>query len=176
MLLLTSFGSAQGLQQLKQQLQAAKGYKDKIYVLDALATYYSWSVGKDSLAEIYGEQQLAIAKQSASKELMALAYHLNGIRLLEKSLEKEVELGKKYFDQVIRFAKENNLPFYEASAYTGLSKLYFNYQELDGDKAIELGNKALEIASSISNDSLKALSIVAMMVYFLFVLFNVISN
>ncbi len=51
---------AQDVQKLQEQLEAAKTYQDKIYALDALANYYTWSLSKDSVAEVYGNKQIFV--------------------------------------------------------------------------------------------------------------------
>ena len=157
--------SAQNLQKLEQQLQTAKTNRNKIYALYAIADYYTYTLGKDSMANLYGDKQIALANQTGNKELMALAYYLEGERLIQTvPSEKRFGRAKDCLYRTIQIAIQNNLAFYGAAAYIALSRPYYIGFEIDGDKALELGNNALKLSTSIANDSLLSLSLVSISV------------
>lgn len=137
-LLFTNFLlSGQKLQKLEQQLQTAKTNRNKIYAFYALADYYTSTLGKDSIANLYGDKQIALANQTENKELMALAYYLEGERLIQAiPSEKRFGRAKDCLHRTIQIEAQNNLPFYGAIAYIALSIPYYNGFEIDGDKAI----------------------------------------
>jgi signal transduction histidine kinase len=147
---------------LQQQYKAANSYPDKIYALDALANYYVWTEGGYGEANTYGQQMISLAKESTSKELLAKSYILNGIRLVEAiPSTKRNEEARAYFGQAIEIAKGNKLPFYEASAYIGLSGIQFHLVVGDGDEMLRWGRQALALSTAIANDSLSAMSLIA---------------
>ncbi|MBD0296003.1 MAG: hypothetical protein ICV84_12505 [Flavisolibacter sp.] len=156
------FAFAQDLPVLQQQYKAANTYKDKVYALDALANYYTWTEGGYSEANAYGKQMINLAVESKSKELLALAYVLNGIRVVETFATTESEKeGRDYFAQAIQIARENKLPFYEAAAYIGLSGIQFQLVAADGDELLKWGKQALTLSTAIANDSLRVMSLIA---------------
>jgi signal transduction histidine kinase len=163
LLLNTLITSAQDVGNLQKHLQQAKTPKDKIYALDALANYYSWTEGGHDEAKTYGQQMIALAEESKNTEFVALAYILNGIRLVEvtPSTEREKEL-RGYFAKAIQIAKEHKLPFYEAAAYIGLSGIHFHVVLADGDEMLRWGTQAFRLSIAIANDSLRVLSLVAL--------------
>src|SRR6476619_3030807 len=85
---------AQSLPELRKQLKRVKSDMDKIYTLDALANHYTWTEGGYADAKTYGQQMISVAEETKDKELLALPYLLNGIRLTEAlpSTEREKEL------------------------------------------------------------------------------------
>lgn len=139
---------AQDIQTLQLQLKKAISTRDKIYTLDALANFYTWTEKGYDKAKLYGNQMISIAEERGDKELLALANVLNGIRLVQAipSADREKEL-QKYFEEAIRIAKENRLPFYEAAAYIGLSGLQFHTVTADGDSMLRWGNEAMRLAT-----------------------------
>ena len=155
--------AAQDLHLLQQQLQAAESNKDKIYALDGLANYFTWTEGGYDEAKAYGQKMIELAEHNKDKELTALAYILNGIRLVEAvpSTEREKEL-RGYFDRAIQIANENKLPFYEASAWIGLSGIPFQVVLVDGDEALQWGKQALTLSMAIAHDSLRSMALIAM--------------
>lgn len=154
--------AAQDLIQLQHRLKAASSPVHRLNALDALANYYTWTEGGNDAARSYGEQMIALARESGDNKLMALAYILNGIRLVEAipSTEREKEL-RRFFDSAIQIAKTHKLPFYEASAYIGLSGIPFHIIRGDGDEMLRWGEDALRLANGISDDSLKSMSMIA---------------
>src|SRR4051794_40630591 len=92
-LLLTFISSAQNLQTLQQQLHVARTNRDKIYALYALSDYYTYTLGKDSMADLYGDKQIALANHTGNKELIALAYYLEGERLIQ-TIPSEKRFGR----------------------------------------------------------------------------------
>jgi len=153
---------AQSLPELQKQLKRVNSDKDKIYALDALANYYTWTEGGYTDAQVYGQQMISAAEKTSNKELLAMAYVLNGIRLTEAlpSTEREKEL-RGYYAKAIQIAKDNNLPFYEAAAYIGLSGIQFHTVSADPDEMLGWGTQAARLATSISNDSLQTMAVVA---------------
>jgi hypothetical protein len=126
-MLLVFAATAQDLKKLQHRLIVATSRLDRLHALDALANYYTWTAGGNDEARAYGKQMITLATESGDSKLIALAYILNGIRLVEAvpSTEREKEL-RSYFDAAIQISKKHNLPFYEASAYIGLSGIPFH--------------------------------------------------
>ncbi|MBD0276840.1 MAG: tetratricopeptide repeat protein [Flavisolibacter sp.] len=155
--------AAQDLKGLQQQLQTAKSDKDKLYALDALANYFTWTEGGYDAAKAYGRQMISLAEQTKNKELTTLTYILNGIRLVEAvpSTEREKEL-RGYFEKAVQIAQESHLPFYEACAWVGLSGIPYQVVLVDGDEELQWGKKALNLSTALANDSLKAMALIAM--------------
>ncbi len=153
---------AQDLKQLQHQANATQTVKQKILSLDALANYYSFTDGGSTKARANGLEIIALAEENKKPDLIAMAYVLNGIRLVEAipTSEGEIEM-RGYFTKAILIAQSNKLPFYEASAYIGLSGIHFHTNLMDGDEALKWGKKALSLSSAIANDSLTAMSHVA---------------
>ena len=154
--------TAQDLKKLQDQLTASTSNLDKMHALDALANYYTWTEGGYDEATAYGRQMIKLATESRDNKLIALAYVLNGLRLVEAipSTEREKEL-RNYFDTAVQIAKKYNLPFYEASAYIGLAGIQFHVVLADGDEMSKWGEDALRLSTSISNDSLRSMAMVA---------------
>jgi hypothetical protein len=69
--------SAQNLELLQQQYQHASTVQDKLYTLDALANYFTWTEGGYDKAKFYGQQMISLAQKSNRKELFTLSYLLS---------------------------------------------------------------------------------------------------
>jgi two-component system, NtrC family, sensor kinase len=163
--LFLSIAYSQGLETLQQQLESARFSQEKIYALHYLAVYYTNTLGKDSMADMYGDQQIAFAKQTGDNELIALAYFLEGERLIKMvPSEKRFARAKVYLYRTIEIAQQHNLPFYGASAYIALSRPFYFSFEIDGNKALVLAQNAVKLSKAISNDSLLSLSFTYMAV------------
>ena len=137
---------------LNRQLVHAVTVPDRMYWLNAQATYY---IGYDnSRAEELGARLLAIADSSRNREWMIKAFLYSADRFYvfgyeQQSINKGLEYSQKAFD----IAKASHLDEYTCWAYLSLARGYLSNSELD--KAINSNNMALSVASSIENDSLK---------------------
>lgn len=137
---------------LNRQLAHASTVPDRMYWLNAQASYY---IGFDnSRAEELGVRLLAIADSSRNRAWMIKAFLYSADRYYEfgyeqQSINKGLEFSRKAFDM----AKASHLDEYTCWAYLSLARGYRSNGELD--RAINSNNMALSIASSADNDSLK---------------------
>jgi hypothetical protein len=152
LLICTSFSPAQNLQELKLKLQQAKTDREKVHALDSLAMAYLWIFqgGKDSIANIYGYEAIAVAEKSGDKELKAEALLSNGTRMINSTQKK----GDSIFNYVIQVAQESHLPLYEGRAYLGLVDCDLYRGTRNPELDLKYINLAKGIAESLSDDSL----------------------
>jgi tetratricopeptide (TPR) repeat protein len=137
---------------LKRQLAHAITVPDKMYWLNAQATYY---IGFDnSRAEELGSRMLAIADSSRNREWMIKACLYSADRYYEFGyVQQSINKGLAYSQKAFDIAKASHSDEYACWAYLAMARGYRSNGELD--KAINSINMALSVASSIDNDSLK---------------------
>lgn len=156
--------SSQDVEALKKKLDLAKTQEEKLPILDSLARMY-FKYGNDSVAKIYSAQQLSIANNSNDIKLKAETLFKNGDSRLEnpgRLSPQRFEESIDFFNRTVVYARQNNLPDYEANAYIKLSTIYRTSFSIDINKSIEYANLAQNIAGLTDNDSLKILSMIAL--------------
>jgi tetratricopeptide (TPR) repeat protein len=137
---------------LNREYANAKTIEDRLRWMDALGKYYM-GIDKEK-SEYYGSQIIAVADSSRNRELIAKAYLYNADRCFSMVHLKEYSArGIEYSNKALEIARSNNLPEYQAWAYSYLARgLRVSGQV---DQAINNNIQAVAIASNLKNDSLK---------------------
>lgn len=137
---------------LKRNLQQAKTDKAKVQWLGELASFYMNI--NTPLADDYGKKELEIAELSRDRKLMLEALLDNAYRYYSNSnVQEHIKRAHDLTHRALTLAKESQDNEYVAWTYT-----YMAWgAAIDGekDKALNYGNLALSIASSLNSDSLK---------------------
>jgi len=136
---------------LKRNLDRAQSTPEKVKWLGQLAQFY-FPVDK-KLSDDYNQQQFQLAETSRDRKLIVLSSLSNARRYYNLSGHQEnLNTGLELSQKALDMAKSSSLDAEEAWAYIYLasgSRLNSEY-----DKALNYGNLALSIVTTLEDDSL----------------------
>jgi tetratricopeptide (TPR) repeat protein len=152
---------AQKMDTLQKRLSIAKTPKEKIKALNNIAAYYMYSGVEDSVANVYSDKLIQVARQSGDKYLITWANYLNGRRLMSLGGVNETErlkLSNQYLQTALTLSRENSQPDLEATVCIQLSAYSRRPRVNQVGKAMEYIQMAQSILATNPNDSLSVMA------------------
>ena len=144
---------AAAVDSIKKALAKATTAKEKVGWLDELSRVMMNVNPKE--ADEYGSKLIAVAEESRDRELMFKAYLSNGIRCTYFAQQKAYsQKAIEFYNKALELARQNRMEKQAAEAQMFLSGIYLLIP--DNEKALSYATQAFSLASTLSNDSLRA--------------------
>ncbi|MDZ4794485.1 MAG: hypothetical protein SGI83_09430 [Bacteroidota bacterium] len=144
---------AAAVDSLKKVFEKATTANEKVERLDELSRVMMNVNPKE--ADEYGSKLIAVAEESRDRELMFKAYLSNGIRCTYLAQQKAYsKKAIEFYNKALELARQNRMEKQAAEAQMYLSGIYLLIP--DNEKALSYATQAFSLASTLSNDSLRA--------------------
>jgi len=137
---------------LNRELEKATNAKNRITILGQLATLHM-NIDNEK-AEAYAKEQMRTAELSRDRKLILLALLSHANRHFDSgNMRENAEKGKEYATKALELARKGGLE--EFVAWSDIMMARAARLEGQKDKALNYGNLAVSIASTVDSDSLK---------------------
>jgi tetratricopeptide (TPR) repeat protein len=144
---------AAAVDSIKRVLAKATTAKEKVAWLDELSRVLMNVNPKE--ADEFGSKLIAVAEESRDRELMFKAYLSNGTRCTYFAQQKAYsQKAIEFFNKAQELARQNRMEKQVAIAQMHLCGIYLLMP--DNEKALSYATQAFSLASTLSDDSLRA--------------------